>query len=73
MRLMESELSYSSNYSPIIVKPATIRTVLSLPVSHNWAVHKLDVKNAFLHGTLEETIYCAQPFGFIYSSKFDHV
>jgi hypothetical protein len=66
------DLDFGETFSPV-VKTATIRTVLSLAVSHNWAVHQLDVKNAFLHGTLEETIYCAQPSRFIDSSKPDHV
>ncbi|GKE70094.1 ribonuclease H-like domain-containing protein [Tanacetum coccineum] len=39
----------------LVVKPATIRTVLSLAVSRKWPIHQLDVKNAFLNGDLSET------------------
>jgi hypothetical protein len=49
----------------IVVMPATIRTVLSLTLSQHWPVHQLDVKNAFLHGTLTETVYCSQPTCFV--------
>jgi hypothetical protein len=65
-------LDFGETFSPV-VKPATIRTMLSLVVSHNWVVHQLEVKNAFLHGTLEERVYCAQPSGFVDPSKPDHV
>nr|GFB28284.1 ribonuclease H-like domain-containing protein [Tanacetum cinerariifolium] len=34
----------------LVVKPATIRIVLSLMVSRKWPIHQLDVKNAFLNG-----------------------
>jgi hypothetical protein len=46
------------------VKPATVHTVLATAVSHNWLIQQLDVKNAFLHDTLNETVYCYQPTGF---------
>ncbi|GJZ54844.1 ribonuclease H-like domain-containing protein [Tanacetum coccineum] len=34
----------------LVVKPGTIRAVLSLATSRHWPIHQLDVKNAFLHG-----------------------
>lgn len=56
-----------------VVKPSTVRTVLSLAVSRRWPIHQLDVKNAFLHGTLQETVYCIQPPGFVDTSHPDMV
>jgi hypothetical protein len=54
---------FDETLSPV-VKPSTIRVVLRLAVSSSWPIHQLDVKNAFLHGTLNETVYCQQPSGF---------
>ncbi|GJY29079.1 ribonuclease H-like domain-containing protein [Tanacetum coccineum] len=48
----------------LVVKPGTIRTVLSLTASRHWPIHQLDVKNAFLHGNLSEIVYMHQPLGF---------
>jgi hypothetical protein len=57
-------VDYDETFSPII-KPATVRTMLTLAVSRGWLVHQLDIKNVFLHVTLSETIYCSQPIGFV--------
>jgi hypothetical protein len=56
-------VDYDETFSPV-VKPATVRPVLSIVVSRDWPIQQLDVKNAFLHGTLTETVYCSQPTGF---------
>jgi hypothetical protein len=47
-----------------VVKPITIRTVLSLAVSSGWPLRQFDVSNAFLHGHLSKTVYMAQLPGF---------
>jgi hypothetical protein len=55
----------SVNYdetSSSVVKPTTVRIILSL--SQDWPINHIDVKNAFLHGTLIETVYCTQPTSF---------
>jgi hypothetical protein len=55
---------YDKTFNPD-VKPDIIRMVLSLAFSCDWLVHQLDVKNAFLHGTLFETVYATQLVGFV--------
>jgi hypothetical protein len=55
-------VNYDETFSPV-VKPATVRTVLSLTLARSWPVRQLDVKNAFLHGAITETVYCCQPAG----------
>jgi hypothetical protein len=65
-------IDYDETFSPII-KPSTIRLVLHNVVSSSWPIRQLDIKNAFLNGTLDEVVYCQQPPGFIDASRPDHV
>ncbi|GKA36121.1 ribonuclease H-like domain-containing protein [Tanacetum coccineum] len=65
-------IDFDETFSPV-VKPATIRTVLSLAVSRQWPIHQLDDKNAFLNSDLSETVYMHQPPGFVDSRYPNHV
>jgi len=68
----EEGIDFTETFSPVI-KHATIRIVLSIAKMRQWPIHQLDVKNAFLHGTLNETVYMEQPPGFQDSQKPYHV
>ncbi|RVW54104.1 Retrovirus-related Pol polyprotein from transposon RE1 [Vitis vinifera] len=65
-------IDYSETFSPVI-KPTTVRLVLSLAVSQGWSLRQLDVNNAFLQGTLTEDVFMSQPPGFIDRDHPHHV
>nr|GEW35690.1 ribonuclease H-like domain-containing protein [Tanacetum cinerariifolium] len=71
-RSQQQGIDCDETFSPV-VKPATIRTVLSLAVFRDLLIHQLDVKNAFLHGHLSETVYMHQPPGFVDPNKPGYV
>jgi hypothetical protein len=65
-------IDYKDTFSHV-VKPAIIRTILSIVVSRGWILHQLDVQNTFLHGFLEEEVYMKQPLGYEDKSRFNYV
>ena len=60
----QTGIDYGETFSPV-VKPAMIRTVLSIAAGRSWAIHQLDIKNAFMHRHLAKTVYMQQPSGFV--------
>jgi transposase InsO family protein len=54
---------FGATFAPV-AKLTYVRLLVSLAASHSWPLHQLDIKNAFLHGDLLETIYMDTPPGF---------
>lgn len=58
-----SSLDYFETFS-LVIKPSTIRIILTLAVTNGWDIQQVDVNNAFLNETLNEEVYMSQPVGF---------
>jgi hypothetical protein len=56
-----------------MIKPSTIRALLSFAVQFNWSIRQLDVSNSFLHGSLTEIVFMEQPKGFLDKQHPDFV
>ena len=50
------EVDYFDTFSPV-AKLTSIRLFISLAASYDWDLHQLDIRNAFLHGDLQEEVY----------------
>jgi hypothetical protein len=57
----------------LVIKPGTIRTVLTIATNKQWSVNQLDITNVFLHDHLQEQVFNLQSVGFIDESKHDAV
>ena len=53
-------VNYEETFAPM-TKMTTIITILAIAASQKWCLHQLYVKNAFLHGDLNEDIYMRPP------------
>lgn len=61
---LKEGIDYLETYSPVVIM-AFVRTILHIAAVLNWKIKQIDVKNAFLHRDLQETLYMKQPAGFV--------
>ncbi|WJX56325.1 hypothetical protein P8452_41992 [Trifolium repens] len=54
--LQTPSFDFTETFS-LVIKPVTIRIILTLAVTYKWAVQQIDINNAFLNGILHEEVY----------------
>ncbi|MCO5603161.1 hypothetical protein L7F22_057308 [Adiantum nelumboides] len=57
-------IDYDETFAPTS-RASTVRSLVAIAAHHNWKVHQLDIKTAFLNGDLQEEVYVSQPSGFV--------
>ena len=65
-------IDYIEVFAPV-ARWDTIRMILALAACKGWSVYQLDVKSAFLHGELNETVFIEQPQGYEVKGEEDKV
>ncbi|KAJ9559214.1 hypothetical protein OSB04_013828 [Centaurea solstitialis] len=60
----EHGVDYMEVYAPV-ARMDTIRMVIALAAQKGWSIFQMDVKSAFLYGTLQEDVYIQQPQGYV--------
>ncbi|GJV41077.1 retrovirus-related pol polyprotein from transposon TNT 1-94 [Tanacetum coccineum] len=68
----EEGIDFEESFPPA-VRMEVIRIFLAYTTHKSFTVFQMDVKTAFLHGTLKEDVYVYQPEGFIDADHPSHV
>lgn len=61
-------IDYNETFASV-VKPMSYKTLFALAAANDWEIEQMDVKTAFLYGSVDEDIYVEQPEGFISSDS----
>nr|GFB46102.1 Gag-Pol polyprotein [Tanacetum cinerariifolium] len=68
----EERIDFEESFAPVSRMEA-IRIFLAYAAHKSFTVFQMDVKTAFLHGSLKEDVYMCQPEGFIDADHPSHV
>nr|GFA66521.1 retrovirus-related Pol polyprotein from transposon TNT 1-94 [Tanacetum cinerariifolium] len=68
----EEGIDFEESFAPI-ARMEPIRIFLAYAAHKSFSVYQMDVKTAFLHGSLKEDVYVCQPEGFIDAFHPSHV
>ncbi|GJW09903.1 putative ribonuclease H-like domain-containing protein [Tanacetum coccineum] len=68
----EEGIDFEESFTPV-ARMEAIRIFLAYAAHKSFIVFQMDVKTAFLHGTLKEDVYVCQPEGFIDADHPSHV
>nr|GEV74294.1 hypothetical protein [Tanacetum cinerariifolium] len=68
----EEGVDFEESFAPVAQMEA-IRIFLAYATHKGFTVYQMDVKTAFLHGSLKEDVYVCQPKGFIDADYPSHV
>ena len=64
----EKGIDFEETFAPTC-RMTTVRSICALAAHHNWSIHPLDIKIAFLNGDLHEEVYVLQLCGFVQNGK----
>ncbi|GJU03420.1 retrovirus-related pol polyprotein from transposon TNT 1-94 [Tanacetum coccineum] len=63
---------FDETYAPV-ARLESIRILLAYACAHDFKLYQMDVKSAFLNGSINEEVYVAQPLGFVDFEIPNHV
>lgn len=61
----EQGLDYTETFSSM-VKPTTIRVILTIDITYKWNIQQIYVNNSFLNGNLHDEVNITKPPSFVY-------
>ncbi|GJR55906.1 retrovirus-related pol polyprotein from transposon TNT 1-94 [Tanacetum coccineum] len=68
----EEGIDFDESFTPV-ARLEAVRIFVAYAARKNFSIYQMDVKTAFLNGSLNEEVYVRQPDGFVDSDFPNHV